>query len=57
MHWLLPLASSVTSGSWVQKTVFAQKMGTAMDVVKLPFFGADFNTWFPLTVVIYTLLL
>ena len=41
----------------MQKTVFATKMGSAMDVVMLPFFGADFNTWFPLTVVIYCLLL
>jgi hypothetical protein len=41
--------------SFVQATVFAQEMGTAMHDV--PVFGADFNTWFPLVVVVYCTLL
>ena len=39
----------------MQKLVFAQKMGRAM--ADVPLFGTDFNTWFPLTLVIYCLLL
>ena len=40
-----------------QKLVFAQKMGRAM--ADVPLFGTDlaFNTWFPLTLVIYCTLL
>lgn len=41
----------------LQKTVFAEKMASAMEDVTFPFLGADFNTWFPLTVVMYCLLL
>ena len=40
-----------------QKTVFAQKMGSAMEDVEIPLLGADFNTWFPLLIVIYCSLL
>ncbi|KAK9907685.1 hypothetical protein WJX75_008089 [Coccomyxa subellipsoidea] len=36
-------------------TVFAQEMGTAMRDV--PVFGTNFNTWFPLVVVVYCTLL
>lgn len=39
----------------VQATVFAQEMGTAMHDV--PVFGTDYNTWFPLVVVVYCTLL
>ena len=39
----------------VQATVFAQEMGTAMHDV--PVFGTNFNTWFPLVVVVYCTLL
>ena len=39
----------------MQATVFAQEMGTAMHDV--PVFGTDFNTWFPLVVVVYCPLL
>ncbi len=40
---------------YMQATVFAQEMGTAMHDV--PVFGTDFNTWFPLVVVVYCTLL
>ena len=39
----------------LQATVFAQEMGTAMHDV--PVFGTNFNTWFPLVVVVYCTLL
>jgi len=39
----------------MQATVFAQEMGAAMHDV--PVFGTDFNTWFPLVVVVYCTLL
>ena len=41
----------------MQKLVFARKMGAAM--ADVPLFGTDltFNTWFPLTLVIYCTLL
>jgi hypothetical protein len=39
----------------MQATVFAQEMGTAMRDV--PVFGTNFNTWFPLVVVVYCTLL
>jgi len=38
-----------------RRTVFAQKMSPAM--ADVPVFGADFNTWFPLTTGVYCLLL